>query len=224
MSVPDGLGVLQWEEAILQRLDGMSGGDSAHDRGHLLRVLSASRRIAAAEGGHDELVLTAAALLHDCVALRKDDPRRSEASRLAAAEAARVLAAMGFPQDRLDGVRHAIEAHSFSAGIAPQTPEARAIQDADRIDALGAIGIARCFAVSGALGRALFDPADPLADHRPLDEATWALDHFQTKLLRLPQTMQTAAGRALAGERARFLEAFMSRLAAESCGLDGIDG
>ncbi|MGK7489577.1 HD domain-containing protein, partial [Salmonella enterica] len=75
-----------------------------------------------------------------------------------------------FPAEKLAGICHAIEAHSFSAKIAPTTPEAKIVQDADRLEALGAIGLARVFAVSGALGVALFDADDPFADRRPLND------------------------------------------------------
>jgi len=130
-----------------------------------------------------------------------------------------------FPPERYAAVEHAIEAHSFSAGIAPQSPEAKIVQDADRLEALGAIGLARVFAVSGALGVALFDARDPFADSRDVDDKAFALDHFQTKLLRLPETMQTEVGRELARHNADFLIQFMAKLSAElqgDClGLDG---
>ncbi len=81
------------------------------------------------------------------------------------------------------------------------------------------IGLARVFAVSGALGVALFDGEDPFAQHRPLDDKRYALDHFQTKLLKLPQTMQTARGKQLArAQRAFFLVEFMAKLSAELAG------
>lgn len=112
-------------------------------------------------------------------------------------------------------VLHAIEAHSFSAAIAPQSEEAKIVQDADRLEALGAIGLARVFAVSGALNNSLFDARDPFADLRELDDKTYALDHFQCKLLRLPKTMQTEKGRAMAVHNARFLVQFMAKLSAE---------
>jgi uncharacterized protein len=86
------------------------------------------------------------------------------------------------------------------------------LQDADRLEALGAIGLARMFAVSGALGRALFDPVDPLARNRALDDGAFALDHLETKLFRLAATMQTEEGRGMAAERVEFLRAFRSRL------------
>ena len=110
---------------------------------------------------------------------------------------------------------HAIEAHSFSAAILPQSVEAKIVQDADRLEALGAIGLARVFAVSGALNTILFDANDPFADQRDLDDKKYALDHFQSKLLRLPETMQTEQGRALASHNAQFLVQFMAKLSAE---------
>lgn len=100
----------------------------------------------------------------------------------------------------------------------PLTTEAKIVQDADRLEALGAIGLARLFAVSGALGLALFDGEDPFAQHRPLDDKRYALDHFQTKLLKLPQTMQTARGKQLAQHNAQFLVEFMAKLGAELAG------
>lgn len=129
-----------------------------------------------------------------------------------------------FPAEKIEAVCHAIAAHSFSAQIAPLTTEAKIVQDADRLEALGAIGLARVFAVSGALGLALFDGEDPFAQHRPLDDKRYALDHFQTKLLKLPQTMQTARGKQLAQHNAQFLVEFMAKLGAELAGEnEGID-
>lgn len=187
----------RWEAAILGACrTGPGAADPAHDEGHLRRVLAVARRIAAEEGPHDPAVLTAAALLHDLDAPPKDSPLRPEASRLSADAATGLLRGLGFPEALLPGVAHAIEAHSFSAGVEPVTPEARMLRDADRLDALGAVGIARCFAVGGALGRRLADPDDPLAERRPTDDSRWGLDHFRTKLLRLPEGMCTASHRA----------------------------
>lgn len=188
--------------------------DGAHDPGHLARVWANARRIARTEGG-DLAVLLAAAYFHDYVNLPKSAPNRSDASRLSAAAARSLLRAEGLSETQIDRAAHAIEAHSFSAGIAPLTPEARILQDADRLEALGAIGIARCFAVTGQMGGALFDQADPMALHRPLDDRAFALDHFEIKLLRLPDMMQTATGRAIATERAEWMMSFRTRLLAE---------
>ncbi len=203
------------EAALLGELAARFQGDAAHDMAHLRRVLALARRIAAAEGPHDAEVLTAAALLHDLVALPKNHPDRARASTLAAEAACALLAGLGFPPARLPAVAHAIAAHSFAANIAPATPEARALQDADRLDALGAIGIARTFMVGGALGRALADAADPLAEHRAPDDTRFTLDHFPAKLLRLPGLMTTASGRALATARVRFMRRFLRRITQE---------
>ncbi|MGO4712898.1 HD domain-containing protein [Bradyrhizobium sp. 2TAF24] len=175
-------------------------GDGAHDVAHLLRVWKNVRVIQAGEGGDSEL-LAAAVLLHDAVTVEKNSPQRALASRLAADAARRRLAAEGWPDARIEAVAHAIAAHSFSAGIRPQTLEARILQDADRLDAIGAVGVARCFYVAGRLGRSLYDPADPQGRGRPLDDRRFALDHFQTKLLQLASGFQTATGAELARER-----------------------
>ena len=88
---------------------------------------------------------------------------------------------------------HAIEAHSYSAGIPPQSIEAKVVQDADRLDALGAIGVARCIAVGSALGRPLYQADDPFCSARSPDDSGASVDHFYSKLLKLATTMQTAA-------------------------------
>lgn len=188
--------------------------DGAHDLAHLVRVWRNVQRLAIEEGGDGELLL-AATLLHDGVHVAKNDPRRARASRLAADQAREILAALGWQAFRIEAVAHAIEAHSFSAGMAPQTLEARILQDADRLDALGALGVARCFYTAGQMGSALYDPLDPQAMARPLDDQRFTLDHFQTKLLTLSEGFQTATGRQLAAQRHARLAAFRDALLEE---------
>lgn len=192
------------------------GGDGSHDAAHLHRVWLNVRAILAEAGGAeacgDSEILAAAVLLHDCVHVEKNSPQRAQASRLAAVRAREVLAELGGAAARIEAVAHAIAAHSFSAGIAPESPEARVLQDADRLDAIGAIGVARCFYTAGRMGSALYDAEDPRAEHRALDDRHFALDHFRVKLLGLAEGFQTAPGARLAAERtrriARFLEEF----------------
>ena len=192
-------------------------GDAAHDASHLLRVWQNVQTISRTEGG-DGAILAAATLLHDCVSVPKDSPQRAQASLLASNAARKLLPTLGWSQDRIDQTCHAIEAHSFSAGITPRTTEARILQDADRLDAIGHIGIARCFYVSGRLGRALYDPDDPPGENRALDDMAYALDHFQTKLLKLQGSFQTETGNHLARTRhtaiVDFLNGFLSELPA----------
>lgn len=181
--------------------------DSAHDAVHLCRVWLLSERIAAVEGG-DREILAAAALLHDCVAVDKDSPERGGASRLAGAKARGLLLGQAWEEDRVARVVHAIEAHSFSAGIRPTTIEAMILQDADRLDAIGAIGVARFFAVAGRLGRPLYDVVDPAATNRTLDDTGYRLDHFRTKLLKLHGSFNTKEGLRIGKIRHERVERF----------------
>lgn len=202
-----------FEAALADLWQGQS--DAAHDIAHLQRVWGNCQRIARSEGGADLEVLMAAAYLHDLVNLPKNAPNRREASRLSAEAAVTWLRGTAFPPAKLEAVAHAIAAHSFSAGIAPETHEARILQDADRLEALGAIGLARLFAVAGQMGAQLYDPADPLAQRRALDDKAFALDHLEVKLFPLVSSMQTVTGREMAEERADWVAAFRTRLLRE---------
>ncbi|MXQ08337.1 HD domain-containing protein [Alphaproteobacteria bacterium GH1-50] len=190
-------------------------GDAAHDRGHVLRVWSLCRTIAEGEGRMPDRALLAAALLHDLVALPKDHPDRKRASTLSAEAARPILAAEGLSGSEINEASHAIAAHSYSAGIEPLTDAARILRDADRIEALGAIGIARTFAVSGSLGRPLWDAGDPFAAARPLDDGAFGLDHFEVKLLGLADAMLTETGRRIARARTEVMRGFLDDLRAE---------
>ncbi|KIF62250.1 phosphohydrolase [Pseudomonas fluorescens] len=188
--------------------------DGAHDLAHLQRVWHTARTLHATEGGDLE-VLLAAVLLHDCVAVEKNSPLRSQASRLAADKASSVLKDMDWPREKIISVAHAIEAHSFSANIAPLTLEAKIVQDADRLDSLGMLGVARTFYVAGRMGSALYDPQDPEALEREYDDTRFCLDHFQTKLLHLAEGFQTATGQRLAWVRHQRLKDFMEQFKEE---------
>jgi len=206
---------MDWQAACEGHVLTVGDLDGAHDLGHLRRVWRQAQVIAQDEPGADRDVLQVACFLHDLVNLPKTHPDRSAASRLSADAAVAWLGTRGFAPDKLPAVHHAIAAHSFSARIAPKTTEARILQDADRLEALGAIGIARMFHVAGATGGALFDQADPMALGRSLDDRAYALDHLQVKLFGLADTMQTATGRAIAAERAEWMASFRTRLLSE---------
>ena len=200
--------------------------DPAHDLLHLERVVATAKDIAASEGA-DLGVVIPAAWLHDYVVVPKYDPRRSQASRLAAVEASAYLAGIGYPSAAacgdnaakreavLDAIGHAIEAHSFSAGIAPQTLEAKVVQDADRLDGIGAIGIARCFACSGTMNRPFYSARDPFCTSREPDDARFTIDHFYRKLFKTAASMQTLAGRKEAQRRVEVMQRFLRELGQE---------
>jgi uncharacterized protein len=201
-------------EAEVQRQWAAHAADGAHDLGHLRRVWKRAQIIAMDEPCDAEILLPAC-IFHDLVNLPKSHPDRARASTLSAEAACHFLRADGFPEEKLSAVGHAIAAHSFSANITPMTPEARVLQDADRLEALGAIGLARMFHISGQMGGGLFDAQDPMALHRPLDDKAFALDHIETKLLKIVATMQTQPGRLMAEERADWMLSFRTRLLSE---------
>ncbi|WP_432240318.1 HD domain-containing protein [Herbaspirillum robiniae] len=189
-------------------------GDGSHDISHLVRVWNNVRRLQAQEGG-DLRLLLAAVLLHDCVRVEKNSPLRSQASTLSGRQAAGILQALGWSAEQAAEVAHAVEAHSFSAAIAPRSAEAKILQDADRLDAIGAIGVARCFYTAGRMGSSLYDAADPQAAGRALDDRRYALDHFPAKLFRLSEGFQTVAGAAMARAREETMRRFVSEMFGE---------
>lgn len=174
--------------------------DGSHDIAHILRVFKNAMRIHANEGG-DGRVLAAAVLLHDCVAVEKNSPLRAQASRLAAEKAYEILDELGWRSHDIAAVAHAVLTHSFSANIPPESIEAKILQDADRLDAIGMVGAARCFYIAGRLGSGLYDPADPKAENRPLDDKSFAIDHFEVKLFKLADGFKTSAGHQMAIDR-----------------------
>ena len=204
-----------WTDRFSEFLDAQAAdADAAHDRAHTERVVATARRLSDAEDAQMDVVVPAA-WLHDCVVLPKDHPDRAHAAQRAAEAARDFLVDEGYPEQWIPDIEHAIAAHSHSGDVAPETTEAKVVQDADRLDALGAIGIARCFTVGGALDQTLHDPDDPFCDDRPPDDDTYTLDHFYAKLLRLSDAMQTEAGRAKAEQRAEFMRSYLDQLAGE---------
>lgn len=207
--------VPQWTKRFQAIAAQANQDDGAHDLQHLNRVWHTAQILLDATPHADPLVVEAACFLHDLVNLPKNHPQRAHASRLAAQAARRELQAIGFWPEKLDAVAHAIEAHSFSAAVPVLTIEAKIVQDADRLDALGAIGLARLFYTAGRMGSGLAHPTDPMGKERILDDQAYAFDHIIVKLSRLPASMQTDSGRALGFERLAFLQAFRRQFCAE---------
>jgi len=202
------------QDLCLDYLSDLMASDPAHDISHIRRVVQNTLRLTEAENG-DPAVTLPAAWLHDCVSVAKDSPLRKQASKLAAREAVRFLESVSYPKELLPGIYHAIEAHSFSANIDTETLEARIVQDADRLEAIGAIGISRCFLTGGSMGTPLYDPSDPFAKNRDLDDRQFTLDHFYCKLLGLAETMKTGAGRTEAKKRTDYMRTFLQQLGSE---------
>lgn len=191
--------------------------DASHDIHHFRRVTNNAFNIASyyPEEMIDRSVLLAAAYFHDVVNLPKDHPHRHMASKYSAEKAADVLMDLGFDKTKIPHVQHAILTHSFSANIQPETLEAKVLQDADRIDGFGTVGVLRALYVSGRLNRSLFDEKDPLAKDRPLDDQKYSLDHFETKILVMPKFLKTEAGKSIAEPRVEIVRKFRNLIAQE---------
>ncbi|HHX8285649.1 HD domain-containing protein [Vibrio diabolicus] len=185
--------------------------DAAHDISHVQRVVNTAKKLAVEEGADLSIVLPAA-YLHDCFTYPKDHPNRKQSSIIAAKKAVAFLESIDYPQQYHDAIAHAIEAHSFSANIRPNTLEAKVVQDADRLDALGAIGITRCIQVSTEFDAQLYDDKDIFAQQRELDDKQFTLDHFQTKLFKIAETMNTESARREAQKRKAFMQAYIEQL------------
>lgn len=190
------------------------GADPAHDFSHIMRVYKNAKEIGKMEGANMQVLLLAA-LLHDAESGSKlaEISAESNAKNLKTAED--FLKRKGFSEVVTEKVLYAVEVHRFSKGITPTTLEAKILQDADRLDAMGAIGIARVFMTGGALNRELYNPEDPFCRTREPDDGKWNLDHFYKKLLKLESGMHTDAGKALAKKRGLVLRRYLSDLEEE---------
>lgn len=191
-----------------------AGSDGAHDLSHIERVVACAEKLARREGADLDIVLPAA-WLHDVVLIDKRDPRRKQASTLSADKAIELLRDAGYPEALLPAIHHAIASHSWSAGIATETLEAKVVQDADRLDALGAIGLSRCLMLGGQWGRDLYHVEDPMAQDRELDDNLYNFDHLFTKLQHLPGQLGTDAGREEGQRRWAWMQGYVDQLMEE---------
>lgn len=190
--------------------------DSAHDFSHCSRVAGNALLISKDEGGDPE-VLVLAALLHDIHNLPKDHPEAKKSSFYSAEAAKKWLQERNYPEEKITLVYDAILSHSYSLGKIPETLEGKILQDADRLEALGAIGIARCFMVTGANGSKIYSPQDPFhLNGRPLNDKLYAVDHFHQKLFKIVETMCTTQGRKIAEERVKLMHGFLKALEEEA--------
>ena len=200
-------------------------GEVAHDRQHVIRVYTWCLRLAP-EAAADPDLAGAAGLVHDLVRVPKhlaDRPLGGERS----AEAARgLLPDAGYTREEVQAIVDAVATHSWSRGLAPRSPEGVVLQDADRLDAIGAIGILRNAAVAQTMAtaeatvqhmpRAFAHPLDPLArSARQLDDRIWALDHWRVKLLLLSDAMHLPSARAEAARRHRWMVQALQQLQSE---------
>ncbi len=197
----------QYEEFVQVEMK----ADPAHDLNHVRRVVKMAKLLCERENAVSSVVIPAA-WLHDCYSVAKNHPERHKSSKMAADKAIKFLSSIGYSQEYFGEIHHVIVAHSYSANVQPETIEARVVQDADRLDAIGAIGVARCIQVSTTLERALYCSTDTFCTSRVPDDDKYAIDHFYLKLLRLGKLMTTDSGIIEAKKRTDFMQSFLKQL------------
>ncbi|BDP37385.1 TPA: HD domain-containing protein [Vibrio parahaemolyticus] len=201
----------QFEPLFLEFMQQEMQVDTAHDIEHVKRVVKTAKQLCDEENADIAIVLPAA-YLHDCFTYPKDHPNRKQSSAIAAKKAIAYLESIQYPQHYHDAIAHAIEAHSFSANIRPNTLEAQIVQDADRLDALGAIGVTRCIQVSTHFNAQLYNDNDMFAKERELNDKQFTVDHFQTKLFKIVDTMNTESAKLEANKRKAFMQTYLKQL------------
>jgi uncharacterized protein len=206
---------INWEKQFADKISIIATADDpAHDFHHFNRVVKTAKKLCALENANPEIVIPAA-WLHDFVIVPKSSPLRTQASKLSAQGAIEYLKSVQYPAKFYDDIFHAIEGHSFSAGIEVKTLEAKIVQDADRLDGLGAIGIARCFATAGVLKRPFYSEDDPFCEMRPPDDSQFTLDHFFKKLFNTAKTLKTKAGIQEGERRINYMRDYLLFLRSE---------
>ncbi|MFP9192175.1 HD domain-containing protein [Natronosalvus vescus] len=192
----------------------------AHDWHHVERVETNARRLVVELTSNqpthdvDEQVLYSAVLLHDIGRPGEEQGVVDDHAEWGAQEASAVLEAFDLTDGTVDEIAHCIRAHRFSNDVEPQSIEARLLSDADNLDALGAIGIARVFSYGGERGTTIYDPSCPPAEDDSRAGET-SVNHFHKKIRLLPERMYTQAGRALADDRLAVVDAYLESLADE---------
>lgn len=205
-------------DLIRKRVEGELSGDSTgHDLYHAVRVYNLGERIGQEERA-DLLVVGAAAYLHDLSRPREKELKvlNYHVSLAALGEIEKILEEVKFPEEKIKGVLEVIELHEeYSFGVGSgrgNSLEGLVLQDADRLDAIGAIGLARCFMFGGYYGRPMWVPGEiKNQPYEPTKMEESTIQHFYDKLLRIKEAMNTATGRRIAEERHRFMEEFLER-------------
>ena len=192
------------------------GAESGHDFDHVQRVCALAERLARAEGADLEIVRTAA-LLHDIARADEDAAGSGDHAQMAAERARALLIGRGTPTDRADAIAHAIAAHRFRGSTLPQSLEAKVLFDADKLDSIGAIGIARAYAISGVLNQRLWSEIaeDTVATRDQHNSNHTAVAEFIVKLSKVRDRVYTAAARRIAEERHAYMADFFARLGRE---------
>jgi uncharacterized protein len=203
-------------EAVRLRIGSyFSGARGSHAWDHTLRVLRLCEKIGSAEQA-DMDVVCIAALLHDIGRSRQDISNGGVCHAEHGAEmAAAIIDPLPLSQDQKDNVLHCIRSHRFRGDHLPETLEARVLFDADKLDAIGAVGVGRAFLFAGEVGARLHNPDVRIEDTRPYTRDDTGYREYSVKLRKIKDRMLTPTGKRLAVVRHRFMEAFFKRFIME---------
>ena len=204
----------KWTKIFSDFIHNLESADAAHDASHVQRVAVNAIKFAEIEGADLSIVIPAV-WLHDCYTVSKKSELRKQASTLSAEKAEKLLSEWGYPQENIKAIKHAIAAHSYSANIKPESLEAQIVQDADRIDSIGAIGVARMMMTGGKMDCTLYNEDDPFCNQREPEDRKWTVDHFYSKLLKLNSGFHTKAAQDEAQRRHDYMQAFLKQLESE---------
>lgn len=208
---PPGMARDTWSALHAEARARAEGREPAHDFFHVERVVANACTIGASEGADIAIVATAA-LLHELFSYPKGHPDSSKSGDVCATHARTLLESHRLEAPFVDAVTSAIADHAFSKGAVPDALTAQILQDADRLDAIGAIGLARMWATCADMKRPFYDPGDPFCDHRAPDDKVWGLDHVYKKLLRIPERLHTDAARRMAEARVVRMKTYLEGL------------
>lgn len=189
--------------------------DPSHDINHTLRVLAISEKIAMAENADFDIIVPSA-LFHDVINYPKNHHKRLHSSKESAEFAKRILKNIkSFPEDKIEKIYESINICSFTKGLKPNFLEGKILQDADGLEAIGAVSIMRTFSSAGTMNKTFYNISDPFCKKRKPDDNKYALDLFFTRLLMVQSRLHTKTAKNIAKNRASFLKAFLKELKVE---------
>jgi uncharacterized protein len=189
--------------------------DRSHDIAHTLRVLNNVLEINKTENADLEILIPAA-LFHDLITYPKNHPKRLDSQSESANEAEKILQSIAeYPNEKIEQVKTCIVECSFSKDIMPKLQESKILQDADALEATGAIAIMRTFCSSGQMQREFYNTDDPFCETRKPDPSKYAIDLFYQRLLITENKLHTHKAKEMAKKRGLFLKQFLEQLKSE---------
>lgn len=203
------------EQLVAIAKEKMPKDDPSHDINHALRVLAISEKIARVEKADLDIIVPSA-IFHDVINYPKNHPKRLNSSRESAEFARRILKNIeSFPKNKIEKVYESINLCSFTKGLTPNFVEGKILQDADSLEATGAISIMRTFSSAGVMNKTFYDVSDPFCKNRKPDDSKYALDLFFTRLLVVQRRLHTRTAKNIAKRRTVFLKIFLKELRVE---------